>query len=308
MTVSRWQHPLLVWGGWILFAIFVKFGPTFVESKLSSCIMDGAGQSLRIVDQAQRWARASSGQGVARAEVIAERDGSTELLQKQNRDLAAMIVMLQAENERLRSVPNIPVEDNEQSLRKTTAIQANVIGRRSGSQHLLVSLGERHGLLNDELVLEGEGVLIDQGSYADLTRDQLVSLGRSLFGRTVEVGRWTSLVQPVTHPEFRTAVRLVRVSEFGTVTGAEGILKGTGTGCEMIEVVGTHPVAVGDLVYTDPHVSPTSIPIYCGRVTQVNIASNDSHWTIIVSPPHPVDSIPIELSVLKVELNVSESR
>ncbi len=274
--------------------------------------MNGAGQSLRFLDEAQRWATNPPDIATTHIEVVSELDGPTTSLQKQNRDLAAMIVMLQAENARLKSVPEISFEEEGQALRKTSALKANVIGRqREGvarNRRLLIALGERHGLVGDELILDGEGVLIDQGADADLMTDQLVSLGRSLFGRTVEVGRWTSLVQPITHPDFRTAVRLVRVSEFGTVTGAEGILKGTGAGCEMIEVVGTEPVAVGDLVYTDPLVSPTSVPVYCGRVTQASIAPNDAHWTILVSPAHSVDSIPTELSVLQVELNLSKTQ
>ncbi|WP_417851702.1 rod shape-determining protein MreC [Thalassoglobus sp.] len=307
MNASRWQSPFSIWLGWLLVVAFLYFGPATFSNRLSSAILSGAGWSLTTLNELQEWSRKSVSveKGTQATNVDAQQLRS---LEQQNRDLAMMVASLREQNVLLNSFPAGPEFSETLPLRRTIAVSTNVIGSRGnesqGALRLLVSLGEREGIAENELVLDGVGLLVDQGALTGLSADQLVSLGKSLFGRTVQVGKWTTLVQPVTDPDFRTAVRLVRSSEFGTVMGARGILKGTGDGCEMIEVVGTEPVAVGDLVYTDTLVSPTSVPVYCGRVTNASIAANAAHWTIHVSPASSIESTPAKLTVLKTDLNL----
>ena len=127
--------------------------------------------------------------------------------------------------------------------------------------------------------------------------------GKALLGRTENVGRWTSRVQPVTDTAFRIGVRLVRPSPLGPVQGARGILSGQGNGCTLNDVPATEAVAVGDLVYTDSLVSPAGEPIYCGRVTAATVEPTASHWTIEVTPLHSPEKVPARVEVLRAEWN-----
>ena len=235
MTQSSWKQPFLIWCGWILFALFLNFGPPSLFERIESLVLNSSGLSLKFVDSAQRWVQSSSDTNSSTENKTVSDDSALIALKKQNRDLAALLATLQTENQQLKSIPDLNFDLTTTPLQSITGVQANVIGRQTAEEtnqnRLLVSLGERHGLAGDELILEGEGLLIDQGEFASLTPDQLVTFGRSLYGRTVQVGKWTSLVQPVTDPEFRTAVQLIRKSDFGLVTGASGIVKGTSSGC-----------------------------------------------------------------------------
>ena len=295
----------------MLFAAFLHLGPQRLTIGLNNVMMNAAGRSLRLIDDVRNslsiMARVVP---QTQAESLDDSEAVQEL-RRQNRDLVAMLTLLQDENKKLNSIPDVLKSEETPALEATTALPAQVIGRQgdrlSDRQRQIVSVGARHGLVGEELILEGTGIVIDHGSNSKIGEDQLVTFGRSLFGRTTSIGPWTSLVQSVADPEFRTAVRLIRPSEFGTVMGARGILKGTGTGCEMIEVVGTEPVAVGDLVYTDPVASPTNVPIYCGRVTHADIEPSAPHWTIQVMPPTSPDHLPSQLLVLRTELQLNES-
>ncbi len=308
MSTSRWQSPFSIWLSWLLLAAFLYFGPGTFSNHLTDMVLGGAGWSLSSLDSLAEWSLKSASSVSPESLDESGNDLRLQNLEKQNRDLVAMLTRLREENELLNAFPESHEFSGSRSLQTTTAVPVNVIGTRGpkelGRMRLLIALGEREGLAGDELVLDGEGLLLDQGSVSGLSTDQLVSFGKSLYGRTVQVGKWTTLVQPVTDPEFRTAVQLIRSSDYGTVMGARGILKGTGDRCEMIEVVGTEPVAVGDLVYTDTLVSPTSVPIYCGRVTKATIAANAIHWTIDVAPANPAESTPATLTVLKTDLNL----
>lgn len=268
--------------------------------------MNAAGISLKVVDDSIAWI-GQDRTGVSEAEEMKVDDSSQlNALKSQNRDLLAIVATLQNENTQLKQVPEFKPQPSTRSFQSTYAVETRVIGEQSDDQkqehRLLISLGKRNGLAGDELILAGQGILVDQGELAELTTDQLVTFGRSLFGRTVQVGKWTSLVQPTTDPEFRTAVQLLRNSELGLVVGTKGILKGTGTACEVIEIPGTEAVAVGDLVYTDTHVSATGVPIYCGQVIEATIAPGATHWSVLISPPASLQSVPARLTVLRVKL------
>ena len=306
MHVSRWQQPLLIWLGWGLVALFLQLGPSVFQQTLTRRVLDGAGKSLIVVDQIHHWLTQPRSVTPSVVDEQAPDDGRLIALQRQNQDLAAMLVLLKEENLQLKSIPEVDFSATTTPLQRTSGVSARVIGRQgetaSTATQFLISLGKKQGLVGGELALGGAGILIDQGDAAQLSPDELVTCGRSLFGRTVTVGKWTTSVQPITDLNFRTAVRLVRTSSFGTVTSARGILKGTGDGCEIVEVVGTEAVAVGDLVYTDVLVSPTAVPIYCGTVTEAMIEPNAPHWSIRVTPHFSESQIPAELTVLKTEL------
>lgn len=229
-------------------------------------------------------------------------DDRFEVVRSQNRDLLAELAELREENELLKRIPGVEPPQAVTSLIDSVLVPANVVGLQSGQtspRTLLISQGIRAGLSGDELVLQGHGLLIDQGTPSGIESDQLVTLGRALLGRTTRIGQWTSLVQPMTDTDFRVAIRLVRVSDLGSVLGASGVLHGGNPLCQITDVAGTEPVAVGDLVFTDTAAMLTATPIYCGIVSRASIAPNAPHWDIEVRPHCTFDSLPANVTVLK---------
>lgn len=301
-----------VWCGWLCCALLLQFGPPGARNGVESFLTQSAGTVLALVDQV------IGSRGVPPPPDGHDRS-QLERLAAENRRLSLQVAQLQEQLHRLSTSGDLspfsetsPATESaagNRSLLETQSLVARVLGRQSspvsGDLRLLVRLGEKAGLVGDELVLGHAGVLIDRGARAALQRDQLVWADRGLFGRTVAVGRWTTTVQPVTHPEFRIGVRIVRRSPRGTVFGSRGILAGTGEGCRLLEVPATEPVVEGDFVYTDAALTPGAEAIYCGRVTQATVGPNDGQWTIEVAPlHHPVD-IPRELHVLRAQLRLS---
>lgn len=159
------------------------------------------------------------------------------------------------------------------------------IGSADGTPHPLLSVGARDGIAIDELVLDDAAPHIDRGEQVGVEAQSLVLDGRRLIGKIVEVGRWTSSVQPITDPEFRQSVQLVRVSGDQALLGAKGVLCGHGDGaCRLTYVDATQPVAAGDLVVTpgdDPHVPAM---LLCGRVVDASLSDGSLEWTITVEP------------------------
>ena len=128
----------------------------------------------------------------------------------------------------------------------------------------IVNLGEEAGLSESDLVLAGQGALIDQGEQADLAAGHPVYAGRAVVGRLANVGRTVSTIQRVTDADYRGFAQLIRKTEAGFVFGAEGVLEGQGRDlCLLRYVPGTEAVETGDEVYTG---DSEPYPMYYGRV------------------------------------------
>jgi hypothetical protein len=151
----------------------------------------------------------------------------------------------------------------------------------------VLAAGGTLGLAGDELVLEADGRVLDQGSDAGLATGQPVFAGRCVVGRLAEVGRSVSVVRPVTDPDFRGLAQLVRRSDDGTSFsfGAEGIVEGTGEDfLRLSHIAATEPVAIGDEVYTGESDGTAGHPMYYGRVVQATLEPGGQHWEIRVEP------------------------
>lgn len=304
MNQQRIRLPLFIWAGWVLAALFLQFGPPRASDQLQLAHQDLAGGLLSVGS----WlAIHHPGEGASPSvtQVAAERGSAT--LAAENRELRRIIAQLQAQVYELSAAAPLPVSARPQALLRSDLVETRVIGRlgneAAGNIRLLVALGKQQGLTGTELVLGSEGVLVDGGHELGLAPDQLLTAGRGLFGRAVKVGRWTTQVQPISDPDFRTAARIIRRSPLGAVLGPRGILAGTGTACRMSDVPATEAVAVGDEVYTDNLVSPTMEPIFCGKVTRVDVTPTSSHWSIDVEPLLGPSEIPARLQVLRTEMN-----
>jgi hypothetical protein len=169
-------------------------------------------------------------------------------------------------------------------------VEASVLSPGSGPLWRtgpVIAAGGTLGLAGDELVLEADGRVLDQGSDAGLATGQPVFAGRCVVGRLAEVGRSVSVVRPVTDPDFRGLARLVRRSDDGTSFsfGAEGIIEGTGEDhLKLSHIPATEPVAVGDEVYTGEGDGTAGHPMYYGRVTKAALEPGGQHWDIRIEP------------------------
>jgi len=293
MHLSSRTSSFAIWIGCLLLASVLILGPSGIRHHAEAVLMELAGAGTAL---------ATSGSN--NPSLDREHTAKVERLAAQNRQLAVLVAQLQYELEQSRAVAHIPqsLPDGSQ-LTQTKGVTTRVLGRRgeNSTADLLIALGKQSDLTGEELVLVGEGDLIAGGESLDIAVDELVCQGRQLLGRVTQTGRWSSLVQPVTNADFKVAVQIIRHSELGPVWGPQGILVGTGTSCEILEVPATQPVAVGDHVYTHSTASPTSELVYCGRITEVNIGPQDQSWTIQVTPA--VTQTPATVTVLKSQLN-----
>lgn len=319
------RYPLLAWAGWLMVSLFLQAGPVTIRDQLQATAQTSTALLLDRLGSLVQWSRADAEMTEQEAALVRDllsianddssisekglsANGAQRVLSgmlSENRELLRRVAELELENSQLQQT--VPYSSSPRGqLVALQAVPARIIGRRgdvlSESLELLISLGKEQGLAPGELVLSGRGLLIDQGAAQGLSPDQLLTAGRALFGRTIRVGRQTSLVQPMTDIDFRMAVRIVRRSTLGVVQGPTGILTGTGSGCRLDEVAATEAVAAGDDVYTDRLVSPGAEPIYCGRILSARAEAGDNHWTIQMAPVHTPASLPAELSVLTVEL------
>jgi cell shape-determining protein MreC len=159
-----------------------------------------------------------------------------------------------------------------------------------------VDVGLDDGIREEAAVLAEEGPLVDRGRDAGLAAGHAVLDGRTIVGRIRTVGRWTSVVQPITDPDYRAQVRIVRRTSRGLVLGPTGILRGAGEPTCRLDYVGsTQAVDVGDEVYTVDaiddeagndvgEVSTVLGMLFVGHVTSAELPTGAPHWTIAVAP------------------------
>ncbi len=136
-----------------------------------------------------------------------------------------------------------------------------------------------------EWVLGDDGVTIDQGQDGHVPADAPVLAGRRVFGRIGSTGRFTSRVQHVSDPAFRSHAKLVRRAGDRTIAGADGLLAGTGDGhCRLDLIPATEPVEVGDLVVTATTIPGIDEALYLGEVRRAELVPGAAHWAITVAP------------------------
>ena len=197
------------------------------------------------------------------------------------------------------------------SLAGFEVIPARVLSRHGmppALQQLFIDAGRAHGMKRSELVLDSNGLLLDEGAQSGVTSSHQVLLGRTVLGRIERAGRWVSEVLPVTDPQFSVRVRLMRptpspLSE--PVIGlTEGILEGTGTGCRIAGIPYTDSVAVGDEVFSADINGMSGPKLYFGRVVDARFESG-GEWTVLVRPGAAAEQVR-SVSILRPTLNSSK--
>ncbi len=286
----------LLWGGCLVIAGVLWLAPGLLY-QLRPWLLDLAGWGLTGMQQAS-----VSGESDLKHSEQALRIAT---LEQSNRRLELHAADLQERLTELKSRIAAPlgVIDTPQLVvhQPHAARVLGHLGIPGHTEHRLVlNLGGQSGIRGDELVIRSELPVIDQGATTGVQPDDLLLVGQTLWGRVVDAGRWTSTVQPVTDPNFRTAVRLVRSSPQGPVFGARGVLHGDGAHCLLEQLSASEPVSLGDHVYTDSEVA-SPVPLYCGIVIAADVQPNDTFWTIKVLPA--ATPAPQELVVLEPQLN-----
>jgi cell shape-determining protein MreC len=172
-------------------------------------------------------------------------------------------------------------------------IQARVLGAERETLRpriaRLLNRGRSDGVAVDDIVLDNSCLLLDIGTDARIQPDMPVLSGGSALGRIKQCGRWTCTVQPLTDPDFRAFVQLVRTSRNQPLPGAEGVLAGNGDGACRLELVdATQPVSIGDFVYGRLEDFDGPPPCY-GRVTAAELTEGAAHWNVTVTPVSTLD-------------------
>ncbi|MDA0283048.1 MAG: hypothetical protein O3B13_05590 [Planctomycetota bacterium] len=199
------------------------------------------------------------------------------------------------------------------SLVRLRAVRARVLGREILSElksHQILDRGRTDGVGSDLWVLNGDLPVVEAGSELSVTDGSPVFAGRCIVGRIVETGRWTSSLQYLTDPGFRTLAVLARTTTAGSNAaagfsfGAEGLLEGrsylTSEGlCELTQIPATELVEVGMPVYS-PTERSLNAPMLFGHVSTAELSPGALNWNVTVRPE-------VELSELRsVEIVVPE--
>ena len=177
--------------------------------------------------------------------------------------------------------------DPAESLNEYAMIPAQVIssnGLPGSLRELIVSAGKSAGINRSELVVDGNGAVVDVGSDAGVAAGDRVLSGSSVVGRIEKTGRWVSVVQPLTSTEFRAQVQLLRSSEDGLVFGAIGMLEGTGQSeCRVTGVPYTEAVTVGDTVISADINGVRGPRLFFGTVTSAEFLAG-GQWDVRIKP------------------------
>ncbi len=196
-----------------------------------------------------------------------------------------------------------------QQLIEFVGLRANVLSRNGLPNALteaFVDVGRSQGLQRSQLVVDGEGLLLDHGSDSGIAAGQKVAHGTAVVGRITEVSKWVGLVQPITHKEFSAAVQIVKLATQGAAYGAKGLIEGTGNGnCLISGIPYTEAVAVGDEVFSADIDGVHGPRLYYGKVVKADFSAG-GQWDILVEPAFRTEEL-TEVMVVQQRLNATRT-
>lgn len=198
------------------------------------------------------------------------------------------------------------IPESKKSLTEFTAIRASVISNHQMAERLkelMIDAGKAAGVTRAELVVDGVGILLDQGKERNIQNGDRVVAGAAVVGRISKTGRWVSLVQPLTDSGFSAGIQLVRSTSEGQHFGATGILRGTGEKHCVIEGVPyTEAVSVGDDVVSSEIDGVNGPRLYFGRVSEVQFLDG-GQWLIRAEPAVRMSELQ-HVGILRLQLNI----
>jgi len=215
-------------------------------------------------------------------------DLHSELLEANRRERRARLIATQALQQvaDLRQQPKTVAVAATEPLFASRAIEARVIGQELLSlwkSKRLLDHGARDGVQEDQWVLDGTGLKLDQGEDASLVPGLMVFAGRSVLGRITEAGKFVSSVELISDRGFRAKAAVGRASGQGLSFSTAGLLEGDGGGqCRLTQIPANETVAIGDGVFTVPIDASIESPLLFGRIVAVTPGS--LHWDVVVKP------------------------
>ena len=218
-------------------------------------------------------------------------DPQQKSVETQLQDLEQQRRQLLIENAQLHNRLRQIEQSNGHSARQEPLAGFDLISARVLSRHgmpvalrqAMIDAGRTHGLTQSELVLDAQGILLDQGIQNGISDGRPVLAGSVVMGRVEQAGRWVSHLLPVTDESFSSRVRLIRRSSRGSQMGNEGILEGTGDACRISGIPDTASVAVGDEVYSADINGLAGPSLYYGTVSVAEFEAA-AGWSIHVNP------------------------
>ena len=168
-------------------------------------------------------------------------------------------------------------------------LEARILGKEITNKPYakqILKIGSREGVSKENLVLEAEELLVDQGNQQGISVDQMVLTGRTLLGRITQAGLHTSTLQLITDPGFRSRVHIYPAESDEPSASGEGVLTGSKNNdyCILKFVPTTQPVSVGDDIYTKETTGSLPSPVYIGKIVEASHQQDEQFWSIKVQP------------------------
>ena len=287
--IYRWlKGPGQAPAAWVL-AVGLFCSPKQWSDPVKAWVQQALRPGVVVADRAVTWgsdAKRWATGAVASAEKVAQLERELEQLRNERNEWQAKFDALTV----AACWAKQELEDKQngaEDLLKVDGLEARVLGTQAYAwltPEELLDVGHSQGVKEDALVVQGNRFLVDQGEQTGAKLGDRVLLGASVLGRLKTVGRHTSVVQRVTAPQFRDVVQLARLDGTKIQLGPQGLLAGTGDGCEVRLVEVSQPVSVGDLVLAAGTEGLSTWPLVYGKVSQVKYPAGGFYCQITVEP------------------------
>lgn len=284
-------------GGWpqgagaLLVGVALWFAPPALVERLRGAILDALRPGLLVVQDTRshvqaRWHTYQS-RDVQRlqAELESARDEQEQTTLRLRRLAAQWATRNQ--HEPATSEHSRGAETGTPTLFLPSLVEARVLGVTLGTDWRsgkILAEGATHGVREESLVIHSQRPLIDLGDPDQLSSQDPLLMGTTVVGKIDVVGRWTSTFLPVTDPDFRAAVQLLRPTEGAPLWGPTGILRGNHGECRVEGIPADASVRVGDSVYSSDRDELFEAPLYYGEVIAAELGLEDRTWTVTVRP------------------------
>ncbi len=212
----------------------------------------------------------------------------SELRESKTREQQALLIATNAQQQLAdarRQPPQVQVTKGE-PLFALRAIEAHVVGRELAGlwrAKRILDAGSKAGVQDEQWVVDGSSLAVDQGEVQNVAPGQMVFAGRTIVGRIAESGQHVSSVELITDRRFRAQAKIGRRSGNRIQFSSVGLLEGDGNGqCRMKLPDAAESVAVGDYVYSVPTETSFEAPMLFGEVIAAH--QNSLQWEIVVKP------------------------
>lgn len=211
-------------------------------------------------------------------------DLRVEVLEQQRRRLLIENARLNNQLQQCRATKY--ASERSRPLAEFELVSASILshsGMPASLRPAMIDAGKAHGMTRSELVLDGKGILLDQGFHEGIISGRPVLTGSVVVGRIERTGRWVSQLIPITDEAFSAPVRLVHRTANGTHLGDEGMLEGTGTDCRIVGLPDTASISESDAVVSESIDGLIGPPLFYGTVSKATFESA-GEWSVRVEP------------------------